>query len=67
MMIQQAVNEYVKANHTTKEAFAERMGIGRSAFFMKMRGDSEFTLSEARRISLEIGCTMDEFYEMTQA
>lgn len=67
MTVQQAINDYTKANSITKDAFAERVGIRRSAFFMKQRGESEFTLSEAYRISREIGCTLDDFYAMTQA
>lgn len=63
--IQQAVSDHVSDRNTTKDAFAEEVGIGRSAFFMKLRGDTEFTLSEAYRMSRKLGCTVDEFYEMT--
>ena len=64
--IQQAVSDYVADSNTTKEALAKELGFGRSAFFMKLRGDSEFTLSEAFRLSRTIGCTIDELYAMTQ-
>lgn len=64
--IQEAVTDYVSENNTTKDALIEELGFGRSAFFMKMRGDSEFTLSEAYRVAKKIGCTVDELYEMTQ-
>ena len=64
--MQQAVTDYVSENNTTKDALIEELGFGRSAFFMKLRGDSEFTLSEAYRVSRKLGCTVDEIYEMTQ-
>ena len=64
--IQQAVSEYVADKSTTKDAMAKELGFSRSAFFMKLRGDSEFTLSEAYRLSRAIGCTVDDVYEMTR-
>ena len=64
--IQQAVSDYVADNNTTKEALAKDLGFKRSAFYMKLRGDSDFTLSEAFRLSKKIGCTVDELYAMTQ-
>ena len=67
MTIQEAVKDYVKSNHITKDAFAAEVGINRTTFFAKMRGASEFTITEAHRMSRVLGCTMDDFYEMTQA
>lgn len=64
--VQEAVTDFVEANDTTKDALAKELGFGRSAFFMKLRGDSEFTLPEAYRLSKAIGCTVDELYAMTQ-
>ena len=64
--IQQAVSEYVAVEATTKDALAKELGVSRSAFFMKLRGDSEFTLSEAYRLSQAIGCTVDDLYAMTK-
>lgn len=64
--IHQAVSEYVADENTTKDALAKELGFSRSAFFMKLRGDSEFTLSEAYRLSRVIGCTVDDIYEMTK-
>lgn len=63
--IQQAVSDYVSENNTTKDAMAKELGFGRSAFFMKLRGDSEFTLNEAYRMSRALGCTVDDIYAMT--
>lgn len=67
MTIQDAVKDYVKSNHITKDVFAAEVGISRTTFFSKMRGASDFTLAEAFRISRKLGCTMDDFYAMTQA
>ena len=64
--VQEAISDYVAEKNTTKDDLARSLGFGRSAFYMKLRGDSEFTLSEAHRLSKEIGCTVDELYEMTQ-
>lgn len=64
--IQQAVSDYVADNDTTKDALAKELGFGRSAFFMKLRGDSEFTLGEAYRLSRTLGCSIDELHAMTQ-
>ena len=65
--IQEAVSDYVSEHNTTKDAFIEELHIGRSAFFMKMRGETELTISEAYRLSRKLGCTIDELYEMTKA
>lgn len=67
MTIRDAVEDYVKRNHITKDAFAAEAGISRTAFFAKMRGQFSFTLGEAYAMSRMLGCTMDEFYLMTQA
>lgn len=65
--VQQVVTDYVEENNTTKDALAAKLHFGRSAFFSKLRGASEFTLSEAYRLSRELGCTLDDFYAMTTA
>ena len=65
--VQQAVTDYVKEKNTTQEALATKLGFKRSAFFGKLRGASDFTLSEAYRLSHELGFTLDDFYAMTTA
>lgn len=67
MTIKDAVKEYVKSNHITKDTFAAEVGINRTTFFAKMRGASEFTITEAFNMSRVLGCTLDDFYAMTQA
>lgn len=63
--IQQCVSDYVSLNNTTKDALAKQVGIGRTSFFSKLRGTSEFTLGEAYRLAKQLGCTTDEIYLMT--
>ena len=63
--LQEFVNEYVVNNNTTKEALAKSADIGRTSFFSKIRGASEFSLSEAYRLSSIIGCSIDDLYSMT--
>ena len=65
--IQQAANEYAASEGMTKDALAKKLGFGRSAFFMKLRGDSEFSLGEAYRFAKTLGVSLDEFYAMTKA
>lgn len=62
--LQQFVNDYVDGHNTTKEALAKEAGIGRTSFFSKIRGTSEFTLSEAYRLSSILGCTIDDLHAM---
>lgn len=63
--IQQAVDDYVRDTGTTKEAIAKQAEIGRTSFFSKLRGSSEFSLSEGYRLSKILGCSLDDFYAMT--
>ena len=40
----------IKRNGYTMEQFATEMGISRSAFYRKMRGNTEFTQSEIQKV-----------------
>ena len=62
--LQQFVNDYVETHNTTKESLAKQAKIGRTSFFSKIRGASEFTLSEAYRLATILGCSLDDLYEM---
>jgi DNA-binding XRE family transcriptional regulator len=64
--LQKFVSDYVETNNTTKEALAKEAEIGRTSFFSKVKGTSDFTLSEAHRLASIIGCTLDELYAMQQ-
>ena len=63
--LQQFVSDYVEQNGTTKDALAKQVGIGRTSFFSKLRGSSEFSLAEAYRLSRQLGCTLDDLHAMT--
>lgn len=65
--VQQAASEYVASEGMTKDALAKELGFSRSAFFMKLRGDSEFSLGEAYRFAKRLGVTLEEFYAMAKA
>lgn len=65
--LQDVVSDYVADHNTTKDALIKKLNFGRSSFFSKVRGESEFTLGEAYRLSRELGCTLDDFYAMTEA
>lgn len=67
MTLQQAVSDFVRENSMTKDTLAQSIGVGRTSFFNKLRGKSEFSLKEAYALSREMGCSIDELYEMTIA
>lgn len=60
MNLQEKVGHYVEANETTMGAVADKLGISRSSLFNKLRGTSEFSLSEALNLSRILGMTVDE-------
>lgn len=62
--VQQVVDDYVSDNHTTKEALAKEVEIGRTSFFSKLRGSSEFSLSEGYRLAKVLGYSLDDFYSL---
>lgn len=63
--VQHAVTDFAKANNTTKEELALKLGFKHTSFYNKLCGKSEYTLSEAYSLSRELGCTLDDFYSMT--
>ena len=62
--IQKAVNEYTARTGVTKEALAEKLGIGRTSLFLKLRGTSEFSLSEAHKLAKELGISLDDLCDL---
>lgn len=46
----------------TKDYLCNELGISKTAFYSKLSGLSEFTLQEARKLSLTLGCTVDELF-----
>lgn len=65
------MDELIKAwcndHHCTKDQLAETVGVGRTAFYTKLRGTSEWTLSEAAGMARELGISVDKFAELALA
>ena len=59
MTLQKKVGEYVEASGVTMGSVADTLGISRSSLFNKLRGASEFSLSEAFKLSRMLGMTLD--------
>lgn len=64
--VRDSIDAYAKASGLTREDIATRLGICPSTLYGKMRGDYEFTMREAYLLSKSMGCTLDDFYAMTQ-
>lgn len=62
--LKEVVNSYVKAEGITKDDLAERLGIGRSAFYMKMGGNSPWTLNEAVTLSKLLRLSLEDLVEL---
>lgn len=59
--IDMRVADWCKRNDYTKERFAtEVMGMAPNTLMFKLRGDHEFTLTEARKLADVIGAPLDE-------
>lgn len=61
--INKHVDAYVDAHGLKKESIAEKIGIGRTTFYTKLRGDSDFSVFEALGMAKLFGCTIDELLE----
>ncbi len=57
--IKERVGAYVGRTGTTKREIAEALGIGENTLYAKLRGESEFTLSEAGKLADMLGCSID--------
>lgn len=58
------VGDYVKAEGITKNELAERMGIGRSALYAKLGGQTPWLLDEAVKLAELLGITVDELAKL---
>lgn len=63
--INKHVDAYVNSTGFKKESIAERIGIGRTTFYTKLRGESDFSAFEAYDMAALFGCTVDELLDTT--
>ena len=63
--LQAMIYGYVKAQGITKDDFAERLGIGRTSFYNKLAGRSQWYLWEAQKLSQMLGVSLDDIARMT--
>ena len=66
MNLQDKVSSYAEAEGVTREAIASEIGVSRSSVFNKGRGDNEFSLGEAFRLSRLLGVSLDDFHAMVE-
>lgn len=66
MTLSEKIGDFAKATGTTKDEIAKSIGISRSSFFSKIRGEYEFTITEAYKLSTMLDMTVDEFYDLHQ-
>lgn len=64
MTLQEKVGQYVEANEATMGAVADQIGMSRSSLFNKLKGYSEFSLSEAFSLSRILSVSLDELYQL---
>lgn len=57
--IKERVGAYVGKTGTTKKELAFALDMSEATLYSKLRGDSEFTLSEAGKLAELLGCSLD--------
>lgn len=57
------VDSYTEKHNVKKESIAEAIGIGRTTFYTKLRGDSNFDIFEAMHMANLFGCTIDDLLD----
>lgn len=60
--IKERVGAYLARTGKTKAEIAASLGMSRTAFFTKMAGKSEFSLTEAHDLAAMLDCSMDELF-----
>lgn len=58
--IRSRVGAFLASTGMTKNELAERLGISRGALYMKLHGESDFSLHEAYQLASIIGCSVNE-------
>ena len=64
--IQRAVSIYAAEQGVTIESIAKAVGCGRTAFWMKCGGESEFRLGEGYRLAEILGIPLGELAAMAR-
>ena len=59
------VDDYCQRNNIKKEAVAESIGMGRSTFYVKLSGKTDFSVVEAADMSELFGCSICELLDTT--
>lgn len=57
--IKEHINAYVKETGTTKDAIADRLGIGRSSFYDRLSGRRSWFIDEVIALSRMLDCSID--------
>ena len=65
--LKELVDGYIDEHQTTREAIARELGMSKSSYFQKMRGEYDFSFEEAYKLSKMLDVTMDELYAITRA
>lgn len=60
--IKERVGAFIERTGMSKEEMADRIGISRGALYSKLKGESEFSLSEAKTLSRLLGCSTDDLF-----
>ena len=59
-LLKDRVTLYLSHTGTTREELARQLGMSTVSLRSKLNGSTEFSLSEAERLSGILGCTVDE-------
>ena len=58
--INEWVDDYVEDHGVKKSYIAEQIGMGRTTFYTKLRGESDFDIFEALAMAQLFNCSVDD-------
>lgn len=58
--IKERLGAYLAGTGSTKASVAKHLGISMQTLYSKLRGESEFTLSQAFALADLMGCSVDD-------
>lgn len=58
--IRERVGAYLMGNRASKSSIADRLGVSLNTLNAKLRGESDFTLSQAFELADMLGCSVDD-------